>query len=172
MANRDSGFNLRFHKEKLPEYKPLQDKNLRHYFENKTVQSRLYSNGLIDANGRVIDLDKNKSKLHIIEQEFKAAEKQEYWRRKEEEEFRRRVQSKRYETLEKIKRAERLSKIKEDRAIRQQILEASRSILSVPPPKSKFAKTKPSSSSKPKKAKRSKKRRPSASNNAAASDSA
>jgi hypothetical protein len=42
----------------------------------------------IDRNGRVIDLEKNKGKLHIIEQEFKAAERIEFWRQKEEEEMR------------------------------------------------------------------------------------
>lgn len=44
--------------------------------------------GQIDRCGRVIDLERNKSKLHIIEQEFKAAERLEYWRKKEEEDMR------------------------------------------------------------------------------------
>lgn len=37
----------------------------------------------IDRNGRVIDFQKQKGKLHIIEQEFKQAERIEYWRQKE-----------------------------------------------------------------------------------------
>lgn len=58
----------------------------------------------------------------MIEQEFKKAEKDEYWRRKEEQEMRRRVQKKRQEKLEKARLEERLSKIKEDRRIRREIL--------------------------------------------------
>lgn len=37
----------------------------------------------IDRNGRVIDFQKQKGKLHIIEQEFKQAERIEYWKQKE-----------------------------------------------------------------------------------------
>ena len=42
----------------------------------------------IDAGGRIIDLEANKAKLSIIEQEFKAAEQEELERLKEEEEMR------------------------------------------------------------------------------------
>ena len=42
----------------------------------------------IDADGKVVDLAKNRSKLFIIEQEFKQAEKAEFWRMKEEQEMR------------------------------------------------------------------------------------
>lgn len=42
----------------------------------------------IDREGRVVDLDKNKGKLQIIEQEFKKAEKEEELRMKEEAEIR------------------------------------------------------------------------------------
>lgn len=48
----------------------------------------LYRTGQIDANGRVIDLDKNKSKLAILEREFKEAEKTEEKRQREELEMR------------------------------------------------------------------------------------
>ncbi len=132
MARKGGDFNLRCVNEKLSEYDPLRDRNLQHFFENRNVQQHLLANGLIDGNGRVINLDKNKSKLHIIQQEFRAAERQEALRRKEEEEFRHRVQQKRLDTLEKIKRQERLNKIKEDHAIRSQIMQASRSALNIP----------------------------------------
>ena len=42
----------------------------------------------IDKGGRIINLEANKAKLSIIEQEFKAAEKEESLRLKEEEEMR------------------------------------------------------------------------------------
>ncbi len=77
----------------------------------------------------MIDTQKCKSKLFIIEQEFKHAEKSEYWRMKAEEEMRQRVQRKRFETLEKARKEERLAKIKEDRKIREEIVRATKSLL-------------------------------------------
>ena len=99
---------------------------MRHYFENRAVQAHLYSTGQIDKSGRVIDLERNKSKFHIIEQEFKAAEKLEYWRKKEEDEMRHRVQRKRHDALARARRQEKLLKMKEDRKIRQEIVRAAR----------------------------------------------
>ena len=61
-------------KVRLNEYNSLYDPNMRHFFENKKVQGHLYSTGQIDRHGRVIDLDKNKSKLHVLEREFERAE--------------------------------------------------------------------------------------------------
>lgn len=134
MQKREAGFSLAIRNERLPEYNALRDRNLQLFFQNRKVQARLQASGLIDNAGRVVDLDQNKSKLFIIEQEFKAAERAEKWRRKEEEEMRHRVQQKRFETLDKARRADRLAKIKEDRAIRQQIQQVSRSALSIPAP--------------------------------------
>ena len=101
---------MRFHTDKLPEYNGLFDKNLRHHFESRTTQRLLHGAGLvrgsggdaplssvhahscalaqIDGEGHVVDLGKNMSKLSIIEQEFRAAEKQEQIRLREEEEMR------------------------------------------------------------------------------------
>lgn len=42
----------------------------------------------IDKSGRVLDLEKNKSKVNVIEHEFKQAERIELWRQKEEQEMR------------------------------------------------------------------------------------
>jgi hypothetical protein len=118
---REQGFDLSSQRAKLPDYNALYDRNLRHHFENRVRQKQLHRMGLIDNEGKVINLAKNRSKLFIIEQEFKAAEKAEYWRMKEEQEMRRRVQKKRYEALEQARRDERLAKIKEDRRIRREI---------------------------------------------------
>ena len=87
----------------------------------------------IDKGGRIIDLEANKAKLSIIEQEFKAAEKAEKMRLREEADMRSRVQAKRHETLERGRRAERLMKIKDDRRIRSEILRAAKGEVSVPP---------------------------------------
>jgi hypothetical protein len=73
---------------KLPEYNALHDPNMRHFFENKHNQYFLYRTGQIDSNGRVIDLDRNKTKLAILEREFKEAEKIEEKRQREELEMR------------------------------------------------------------------------------------
>ena len=73
---------------KLPSYNALMDPNMRHYFENKHTQYLLYKTGQIDKHGRVIDLEKNKSKLFILEKEFSTAEKLEEQRQKEEMEMR------------------------------------------------------------------------------------
>jgi len=113
-------------KAKLPQYNALYDNNLRHFFENKNIQSHLYQTGMIDRGGRVVDIDRHKSKLHIIDEEFKHAEKAEYWRQKEEQEMRKRVQVKRHLALEDARKTDRLGKMKEDRRIRQEIVAATR----------------------------------------------
>ena len=82
---REEGFDISSTVASLPKYNALYDRNLRHHFENRTRQNQLHRMGLIDNEGRVINLEKNRSKLFIIEQEFKQAEKAEYWRMKEEQ---------------------------------------------------------------------------------------
>ena len=69
-----------------PQHRPGQSKFLRaptHLIFSQGKISRQ-----IDKDGRVIDLERNKGKLKIIEQEFKSAERIEHWRQKEEEEMR------------------------------------------------------------------------------------
>ena len=65
-----------------------------------------------------------RSKLNIIEQEFKYAEKTEFWRLKEEEEMRRTIQMKRERALTEAKRIERARRIKEENCIRRGIISA------------------------------------------------
>merc|ERR1712216_813314 len=73
-----------------------------------------------------LERGRNKSKLQIIDQEFKAAERMEYWRQKEEEEMRYRVQKKRHQALDRARQQEKLMKMKDDRRIRQEIVLATR----------------------------------------------
>jgi len=80
----------------------------------------------VDKTGRVIDADRHKGKLHIIEQEFANVEREEEERRKEEEEIRRRVRVKRHEAIERAQQLERLNKIREDRRIRSEIVRIAR----------------------------------------------
>lgn len=89
LEKREKGFALTgLHTVSLKSYNALYDPNMRHFFESKNNQLLLYRTGQIDSNGRVIDLDKNKSKLFILDREFKEAEKIEERRQKEEMEMR------------------------------------------------------------------------------------
>ncbi|RYY85990.1 hypothetical protein EON63_06560 [archaeon] len=89
LEHREKGFSLTgLQAVKLREYNALHDPNMRHFFEGKHNQYLLYRTGQIDSNGRVIDLDRNKSKLAILEREFKEAEKIEEKRQREEQEMR------------------------------------------------------------------------------------
>eukprot|EP00164_Ancoracysta_twista_P005618 GFYU01007703.1.p1 GENE.GFYU01007703.1~~GFYU01007703.1.p1 ORF type:complete len:247 (-),score=33.35 GFYU01007703.1:208-948(-) len=115
-------FNLSTTAWKLHEYSSLTDGHLRHFFETPEHKKHLYKSGLIDKQGRVIDAEKNKSKLYIIEQEFKSAERAELQRKKDEEEMRRRIQLKRHEAIEQARNAERMAKLKEDRRRRQEYI--------------------------------------------------
>jgi len=120
---RESGFSINSAGADIPEYNSLYDQNLRHYYDNRRTQQFLYKCGMIDREGRVIDQVKNKSKLFIIEQEFKHAEKDEFWRLKEEAEFRRRIQIKRHEALEQARRTQRINDLKGERKVRRERIE-------------------------------------------------
>ena len=87
--HREEGFDLNsLSSSKLTEYHALNDSNMRHYFENPNIQRLLYQTGQIDRHGRVINLEKNKAKLHILEREFNNAEKIEERKLKEEYDMR------------------------------------------------------------------------------------
>jgi hypothetical protein len=131
LRQREQGFNLSgVHQEKLPGYNALLDRNLRHHFENSSLQNHLNEVGLIDQRGRIIDLERQKGKLSIIEQEFKIAEKMERLKEKEEDEIRRRVQMRRHEAIQEARSKERLIKVKEEKKIAKEIVQAARGIYS------------------------------------------
>lgn len=89
LEKREKGFQISgLQSVNLKEYNALYDPNMRHFFESKHNQSLLYRTGQIDSHGRVIDYEKNKSKLHILEREFKEAERVEEKRQQEEKEMR------------------------------------------------------------------------------------
>ena len=75
----------------------------------------------IDRMGRVIDLEKNKSKLRIIEKEFSTAEKKEVLRRKEEDEWREMVTKLRMQQLEGAQKMKKIHQLKQDRIINEEI---------------------------------------------------
>lgn len=85
----EQNFNLtNLGSDKKPDYNALYDPNMRHYFENGKIQKLLLNTGQIDHHGRVIDMEKNKSKIAILEREFAEAERVEMLRQKEEMEMR------------------------------------------------------------------------------------
>eukprot|EP01039_Chlorochromonas_danica_P008673 gene8673-9556_t len=123
LERREKGFSLTgLQSVQLKEYNALYDPNMRHYFESRHNQYLLYRTGQIDSNGRVINLDKNKSKLAILEREFREAEKIEEKRQKEELEMRYRVQRKRFNALETMRKSEILEKLKAERDLSKEIL--------------------------------------------------
>lgn len=95
-------FNLSTGPAQIPEYNALRDSHLGYFFRSKFVQRTLLDAGLvsgyaafrgthsfqIDKYGRLIDIEKNKGRLNIIEQEFRNAERAEEQRMREEEESR------------------------------------------------------------------------------------
>ncbi len=128
LRKREAGWQMNdLGKVKLNEYSSLYDPNMRHFFENKKVQTLLYETGQIDRHGRVIDLDKNKSKLHVLEREFDRAESIESNRQKDELEMRYRVQRKRFNELERVRKEEILQKLKHDRELSKEIINTMRS---------------------------------------------
>lgn len=85
----ENGFNVPLGSSiKIDDYNALHDPNMRHYFENKGLQTLLYSTGQIDKHGRVIDPDKSKSKISVLEREFKSAQRIEARRQQEEQDMR------------------------------------------------------------------------------------
>ncbi len=72
---------------------------------------------------------KNKSKLFIIENEFKRAEKKERDRQKEENDLRNRIQKEKFNKLEQAMRTERVKRIKEDQSIQKEIVQTTREAL-------------------------------------------
>lgn len=135
LRQRENGFNLSgVHQERLPEYNALLDRNLRHHFEARSLQSHLNDVGLIDQRGRIVDLEKQKNKLSIIEQEFKLAEQMERRKEKEEDEIRRRVQMKRLTSLQETRQREKLLQLKEEKKIAREIVQAAKGYASVSKP--------------------------------------
>lgn len=123
MKKREDNFNIsNLGAVRLPTYNALYDPNMRHFFENEHTQRLLYNSGQIDKHGRVIDLEKNKSKLFILEKEFEAAEMIEEKRQKEELEMRYRVQKKRFNELERQKKLDVLNSLKAERELSNEIV--------------------------------------------------
>jgi len=138
LRQKENGFQMgNLNTVRLKEYNSLYDPNMRHFFENRNVQLHLYKTGQIDRHGRVIDLERNKSKINILEREFSRAEAIEERRQHDELEMRYRVQRKRFNELERVRKEEILHKLKHDRALSKEIINTMKSstsgTVSLPP---------------------------------------
>jgi hypothetical protein len=125
VKERERGFDLSMRKTNksfIPPYNALVDPNMCHYFENRNLQSLLLRTGQIDMTGRVIELEKNKFKLTIIEKEFSRAEENEKKIRADEEDIRYRIQRKRINEIEKTRKECLLSKFRKEREFARDIL--------------------------------------------------
>ena len=71
----------------------------------------------IDKNGRVIDLEKNKSKIQTIEKEFIRAEKAEMRTLKDEEDIKNNVRLEKLNCLENCRKTDRILKLKDDKKL-------------------------------------------------------
>lgn len=60
----------------LGEYNALFDPHCRSFLSRPQIQQALYRNGLIDREGRVLDPERNRQKIHAMEQEARLAERQ------------------------------------------------------------------------------------------------
>lgn len=131
IKKREEGFCSNVKSQKVSKYSALGDSNLKHYFESRRLQHHLHATGMIDDSGRILDTERHKGKIAIIEQEFKNAEIAEKRRMREEASMRKLVQAKRHAALNDARREQRLKQMKEDRVIRQEIVRAAKSYSNV-----------------------------------------
>lgn len=79
----------------------------------------------------MINTTKNKSKLQIIENEFKNGEETELKMQQEEEDVRNAVRKKKFNELERSRRANRVLMIKEDRKLKQELSSATKEVFGI-----------------------------------------
>ncbi|KAF4693673.1 hypothetical protein FOZ63_002558 [Perkinsus olseni] len=71
---RAAGFCVAGRRTPLPEYDPLTDHNLHHYWRSPTTRAHLHEMGFIADDGSLISLDQYRRKLHVIEGDMHRAE--------------------------------------------------------------------------------------------------
>lgn len=106
----------------LCDYDAFTDVHLQHYFARSSVQQSLLDCNMIDCQGRVMELDKHKSKLFIIDQEIKRAIQMRQAKLKEEQEIKWRVLKKHEIYQAQQAQLERVQRLKREAEIRRQLL--------------------------------------------------
>jgi hypothetical protein len=130
LKEREAAFNNDFGmRSKLPEYNALLDSNMRRYFENESVQAHLLQTGQIDPFGHILSLDKQRSRLRVIENEIARAERLEQRLRKEEDHARHLVQYERCRDIERRRDLESVARRREEKKIKLELDQTEREIL-------------------------------------------
>jgi hypothetical protein len=134
MKEREKSFVVSLQKSSssIPPYNALIDRNMCHYFENRMLQHHLLRTGQIDLTGRVVELEKNKFKLTVLDKEFKKAEEEELKRQADEAEMRYRIQRKRIMELEKTRKETLIGKLRKEKEFAKTILQTVRPATSLP----------------------------------------
>jgi hypothetical protein len=76
LRKREEGFDLSGLTSPRREYNSLFDEHCSYFLSSPTIRKTLYRNGFIDKEGRVIDVDRARQKLHIVENEFRQIERE------------------------------------------------------------------------------------------------
>ena len=100
---REEGFDLRFSCS-VPEYNALRDANMRYYFESPTVQEHLLETGQVDECGRILDRERRRSRLHVVESEIARAERRQRSLEREEDHARSLVRQERFRDIDRRRR--------------------------------------------------------------------
>lgn len=111
---------------RIPPYNALVDPNMCHFFENRNIQELLMKTGQIDYSGRVMEHERNKFKLTILEKEFARAEEQQRRRLDEENMIRYRIQRKRIIELENSRKLALIGRVKREKEFSREILSTAR----------------------------------------------
>lgn len=130
LKEREDGFDMNFGtRSKLPPYNALLDPNMRHYCENENVQAHLLRTGQIDAFGRIISLDNQRTRLRVIENEIARAEQFQQRLQKEEDRVRHSIQHERSREIERQRCLESVARSREEKQMRLELDRTEREIL-------------------------------------------
>mmetsp|Transcript_43832 Transcript_43832/g.74826 ORF Transcript_43832/g.74826 Transcript_43832/m.74826 type:complete len:204 (+) Transcript_43832:1136-1747(+) len=137
LKERENGFDLRFmcssssssHQRQIPTYDALRDVNMRRYFESPHVQDHLLKSGMIDPFGCIVDLEKHRSRLRVVENEIERAERLERLHEKDEEDARYLVRKERFHRIDRERRREDAERRKYERRMQLEITRMEREVL-------------------------------------------
>mmetsp|Transcript_14929 Transcript_14929/g.31713 ORF Transcript_14929/g.31713 Transcript_14929/m.31713 type:complete len:155 (-) Transcript_14929:236-700(-) len=134
LKERERGFDLRFQpssnsQQQLPEYNALRDVNMRNFFESEPVQKLLLDTGQVDPFGRIISLEKHRSRLRIIENEIERAERLQRVMEKDEDDARYLVRQERFGSIERKRRLEGVERRKSETKMQLELTRVEREVL-------------------------------------------
>eukprot|EP00956_Cyclotella_meneghiniana_P005503 scaffold7033_cov86-Cyclotella_meneghiniana.AAC.4 len=113
----------------LPDYNALLDSNMRNYFENESIQNHLVKTGLINQYGRITSIDRQRTRLRVIENEIARTEKMNDMLQKEEEHVRHLVQLERAREIERQRDLECVARRREEKKRKAELDQAERELL-------------------------------------------